>query len=123
MDKKLKNHNDYIVELEAKIKILELESHQTKIILKNIPLMDEKDNKENYNSTSDELLSVRPKRKLFKWDNNEIPFEITIDSRRHYSNVMKIIEDINVNLEGCIKFRFVQTIILNQGLLVCLFCK
>ena len=30
MDKKLKNQNDYIVELEAKIKILELESHQTK---------------------------------------------------------------------------------------------
>ena len=47
MDKKLKNLNDYNVELEAKIKILELDSHQTKIILKNIPLMDEKDNKEN----------------------------------------------------------------------------
>ena len=30
MGKKLKNQNDYIVELEAKIKILELESHQTK---------------------------------------------------------------------------------------------
>ena len=69
---------------------------------------------ETYDSSSDDLDSVRPKRKLFRWDNNEIPFEITIDSRRHYSNVMKIIEDINVNLEGCIKFRFVQTTILDK---------
>ena len=65
-------------------------------------------NEENYNSTSDELLSVRPNRKLFKWDNNEIPYELKIDSRRHYMNVQNIIEDINNHLKGCIKFRFVQ---------------
>ena len=58
MDKKLKNRNDYIVELEAKIKILELESHQTKIILKNVPLMDEKDNRENYNSTRNTVMDL-----------------------------------------------------------------
>ena len=65
-------------------------------------------NEENYDSSSDDLDSVRPNRKLFKWDNNEIPFEITIDSRRHYMRVEKIIKDINNNLKDCVQFRFVQ---------------
>ena len=51
MEESLSVQDNYITNIEAKITTLEIESHQTKIILRNVPLEDEKDNRENYNST------------------------------------------------------------------------
>ena len=56
----LSKHNDYIHSLEEKVRTLEFESHKTKILLRNIPLVDEKENRENFKqtrSTVEELLS------------------------------------------------------------------
>ena len=81
-----------------------------KLNLKNVCIFFKLGSEENFDSMSDELHSVRPNRKLFKWENNEIPYEITIDSRSHYMRVEKIIKDINNNLKDCVQFRFVQKI-------------
>ena len=51
MGEKLKNLNDNVDNLETKIRMIEVESHQTKILIKNVPLLDEKDGRENYNAT------------------------------------------------------------------------
>ena len=60
IEESLSKHNDYIHSLEEKVRTLELESHKTKILLRNIPLVDEKENRENFKqtrSTVEELLS------------------------------------------------------------------
>ena len=48
---KMADYNDHISNLEEKIKALEVESHQTKVILRNIPLADPKGNKEKISDT------------------------------------------------------------------------
>ena len=48
---KMAVQNDHITKLEEKIRALELQSHQTKVILRNIPLADQKEKKEKFSDT------------------------------------------------------------------------
>ena len=60
IEESLCKHDEYIQSLEVKVRTLEFESHKTKIFLKNIPLVDEKENREHYKqtrSTVEELIS------------------------------------------------------------------
>ena len=57
MGEKLKNLNNKVENLETKIRMIEVESHQTKIILRNIPLSKPKEKQEPLSWCSFYLLS------------------------------------------------------------------
>ena len=53
--------------------------------------------------------AVRPESNnaKFRWDNNVIPYELSTEfSVKRYEKIMSVIEDVNLNLEGCLKFRY-----------------
>ena len=65
--------------------------------------------------------SVRIDRDLFRWDIKgsdgtiNIPYEMSeAFTYRFYADIMNAITDINLNLEGCIQFRFVYPLFTNN---------
>ena len=66
--------------------------------------------KEGNEESSTDLDSVRPIREKFRWDKGIIPYDISGEfSYNFHSKIKNAIADINANLEGCIKFRLVQS--------------
>ena len=69
-------------------------------------------NEGNDQSTSSDLDSVYPSRKLFRWDKSPdgtsyIPYEISKQFRfQFYDDINKTIDDVNSNLKDCVKFRY-----------------
>ena len=58
MEEKFGVQETYISNLEKRVSELEIESHQSKVILRNIPLKEAKDNKESFNNTKTSIESL-----------------------------------------------------------------